>query len=272
MYLIGIDPEVFVVNKKSKDIVPSIGLIGGSKHFPMKVNKGALQEDNVMAEFNIDPAGSLKEFNENIEEVLGHLDARLATTGHEYDKTFKTSHDFSSKDLKDPQALQFGCDPDFNAYTLDKNPIIDPKMVGNFRMCGGHIHLGFPEADSHPMVRVFAARWMDILVGAPLSKLDPDSVRKNFYGKAGNFRIKDYGIEYRTPSNFWLSSKNLIEFVWHSSILAATRAVRLESPRAYDGGRYSPDSIRRIIDSAPSEIDSMLHRFKVSIPSIGTKK
>lgn len=270
MFLIGADPEVFVVNKKTNKIVPGIGLIGGNKLSPRQVDRGALQEDNVMAEFNIDPAQDSFTFRRNIKEVLRQLDVTLEKTGHEYDKSFRTSHQFSLDELKDPQAQRFGCDPDFNAYTLEENETIKPDKIGKVRMCGGHIHIGMPSPDAHPMTRIMTARWMDILVGAPLSRLDPDITRRQFYGKAGNFRVKEYGIEYRTPSNFWLSSDNLMKFVFENSLLAATRGNSREPISIYDaGGRYTPELIREIIDLSDNkeELVRMLARFRVIMPN-----
>ena len=51
---IGADPELFL--RDGDAITSAIGLIGGDKYEPRLVTLGAVQEDNVLAEFNIDPA------------------------------------------------------------------------------------------------------------------------------------------------------------------------------------------------------------------------
>jgi hypothetical protein len=49
---------------------------------------------------------------------------------------------------------------------------------------------------------------------------DPDTRRRQLYGKAGAIRFKPYGIEYRTLSNFWLADPKLIEKVWDMTAFA----------------------------------------------------
>jgi hypothetical protein len=44
---------------------------------------------------------------------------------------------------------------------------------------------------------------------------DPDTKRRELYGKAGAFRFKPYGVEYRVLSNFWLHTPDRMEYVWH---------------------------------------------------------
>ncbi len=39
---------------------------------------------------------------------------------------------------------------------------------------------------------------------------DKDTERRGMYGKAGAFRPKPYGVEYRTLSNAWLSNDERI--------------------------------------------------------------
>jgi hypothetical protein len=44
--------------------------------------------------------------------------------------------------------------------------------------------------------------------------MDKGEERKQLYGKAGACRIKSYGPEYRTLSNFWIFEERLIQWVW----------------------------------------------------------
>ncbi len=61
---------------------------------------------------------------------------------------------------------------------------------------------------------------MDLFIGAQLVKYDKDTARRELYGKAGAFREKDYGVEYRTPSNYWITSQDMMRWVYGQCELA----------------------------------------------------
>ena len=74
MITIGADPELFIINEKTNDVVSSIGLIPGIKGKPFEpkgYKKGfGIETDNILAEFNIPPAESKQEFINNFDEKL----------------------------------------------------------------------------------------------------------------------------------------------------------------------------------------------------------
>jgi len=45
---------------------------------------------------------------------------------------------------------------------------------------------------------------MDVYVGLKCVALDNQPIRRTKYGHAGRYRPTDYGIEWRTLSNFWI--------------------------------------------------------------------
>ena len=53
--------------------------------------------------------------------------------------------------------------------------------------------------------------------------LDDGAKRRELYGKAGAYRVKPYGVEYRVLSNFWLKSPALMQWVYDNTILAFKR-------------------------------------------------
>jgi len=58
---------------------------------------------------------------------------------------------------------------------------------------------------------------LDIIVGNTCVLLDrnPDQqIRRQTYGRAGDYRLPKYGIEYRTLSNFWLQHYTLMSLVF----------------------------------------------------------
>jgi len=53
----------------------------------------------------------------------------------------------------------------------------------------------------------------DYLLGVWSVLHDTDMRRRELYGAAGAYRPKKYGVEYRTMSNFWLRSPQLMREV-----------------------------------------------------------
>jgi len=82
----------------------------------------------------------------------------------------------------------------------------------------GHIHLGFTVENEgefiDPSIRVQLVKLLDIFVGLEDVIYNPDIERKKLYGKAGSFRFKPYGLEFRSPSNYWIQSDTLVGKMW----------------------------------------------------------
>lgn len=231
-FKIGCDPELFIKNKYGS-YKSAVGLIGGSKECPLVIDKGgfAILEDNVAVEFNTKPASSYEEFRSGIHKVLDHLRAKLP--GFEFSKESAVS--FPKEELNTPEAQEFGCEPDYDAWMEQVNdkPKADDKCL---RSAGGHIHVGSSIAKSNPLAVI---RAMDLFLGVPSVVRDNGTLRRNLYGKAGCFRPKSYGVEYRTLSNFWIWDDNLIhwayegteralEFVKKGSVIPAEDAFRIQ--------------------------------------------
>ena len=203
---IGADPEVFLCNNKGL-VMPACGLIGGTKAHPVPVEGGALQEDNVMAEFNVNPSSQAESFVNNINLVYSEIVRKAEQVGLEVSPL--ASARFPMFILAEhPQAMEFGCEPDFNAYTLSENK--SPSTASTLRTCAGHVHLGFEvETDDYMGTCGSVVEYLDWIVGLWTVLEDTDTTRRERYGKAGAFRPKPYGLEYRVPSNFWLQSDKL---------------------------------------------------------------
>ena len=207
---IGADPELFVID--GDEPVPVIGKLGGTKDQPIRVECGAVQEDNVLAEFNIDPAHTEKEFIHNINTVMGEMQARLP----KFELRIASSLHFSQEILMKAgkQAIEFGCNPDLNAWTGGLNK--PPNPYTTLRTAGGHVHVGYDVPDMNNRLEVI--KMMDILIGIPSVILDPDRERRRMYGRAGACRVKDYGVEYRVLSNFWLQNEKLMSWVYRHAV------------------------------------------------------
>ena len=213
MITVGCDPEVFLRDPKTAKIVPSTGLVGGSKDDPRIVDCGAFQEDNVMAEINTTPANSEDEFVHNVTTVLQQLRECVAPL-----ELLIEPYVFLDADIEGRAANMFGCSPDYNVYTGEENPPIDAGVAGRMRTASGNIHIGFPEADDHPAYRSNVIRALDIYLGMPSVLFEKDGERRRLYGKAGAYRPTPYGVEYRVLSNFWLTDEKYMRWVYRQVI------------------------------------------------------
>jgi len=225
MFTLGSDAEVPLVDNTGR-YRSAIGLIGGSKTHPRKTEHGYVQEDNVLAEFNVNPARTEAEFIENTLLILSDLSEIIRPLN--LDINIKASALFEPDQLQHELALLAGCDPDYDAWELrENNP---PSLDGtNLRSCGGHLHIGFDRAKNDMMARPHLVRILDLVAGVPSIIIDKDKDRRKLYGKAGAHRPKMIeagdpydGVEYRTLSNFWLTSKDTIGWAFR----AVDRAVR----------------------------------------------
>lgn len=215
---LGADPELFLTDAAGK-FRSAIGLIGGTKQHPRPIDDdgSAVQEDNVAVEFNVIPANSKEQFRENVMKVLGFLNQHVRQM--ELKLAVVPSAVFDHDQLDNPAALEFGCDPDWNVYkrNLNDRPEV-PKGMEGLRSAGGHIHLSWDNPTRQQAANLIVA--MDVFVGAPAIQYDGDQLRRKLYGKAGCFRFKDYGAEYRTPSNFWIKSPDMVEWAYEQSMKA----------------------------------------------------
>lgn len=125
-FTIGADPELFIINEKTGKVVSSIGLIPGEKGEPWvgpdMPNGFGLETDNILAEFNIPPVTDHLSFINNIEYMKVYIDKFVKNINPELGILCAASQTVPASELKSKQAKEFGCDPDFNAYTQSINP------------------------------------------------------------------------------------------------------------------------------------------------------
>jgi len=249
--LVGADPELFMKNTNDGSFVSAHDRIPGTKYKPYKVECGAIQIDGTALEFNIDPAETVEKFVSNIKAVRKTLEGFVPG----YNVVAEPVAFFDEKYFKydiPGYAKTLGCDPDYNAWTLDQNPPPDPGRTP-MRTGAGHIHIGWTDgADindtEHYVLAARIARQCDYYLGIQSLLWDPDPTRRLLYGKAGAFRPKHYGVEYRTLSNRWLASDALTAWVYKAAFQATQDAF---------GGFWAEDfygdTAREIIDTNNTE-------------------
>jgi hypothetical protein len=202
-FTIGADPEYFLQDYQGK-LISAVGIIKGSKEAPHPVKHGHIHPDNVCVEMNTKPASNRDEFVIATRRLLDEVrdiafEDGLIVSGRSYGE-------FDLDQLEHPDAMEAGCEPDFNAY-LGGAPNTPPCYKTTLaRAAGGHVHIGcdssIPEQLIHKLIRT-----LELTVAIPMLCRE-ERKRRTLYGKAGSFRIKPYGVEYRTPSNAWTLSGN----------------------------------------------------------------
>lgn len=212
---VGTDTEVFL--ERDGKIVSAIGLVGGTKWEPRAIDAegSAVQEDNVMLEFNTIPAENMDDWVANINKVMAHIYQEMRDKG--YGIRILSSAEFDEEAIKNPQAQQIGCEPDMNGWTHMQNRPFNAQQLGKLRTSGGHLHISFGIDGEAPtyVSKINLIRMLDFHLGLPSVLLDTDDKRRQFYGQAGAFRDKaEDRIEYRTLSNFWIASDELKEWVF----------------------------------------------------------
>lgn len=218
-FTIGTDPEHFIA--KNGQFVSAFGLIPGTKKNPFAVKHGAVQVDGMATEFNVDPSATADEFISNIHEVRQQLAEMLPGFDFLRVASIDVPEDiFNSSPL---EAIELGCDPDFNCYTMGPNEAPDRLMP--MRTVGGHVHVGgfTPDKKTHFLDMARLTSLLDEAVGIYSLLWDHDDKRRILYGKAGAFRPKSYGMEWRSLSAMWTFDDNLIKFVFDQTGKAMER-------------------------------------------------
>ena len=251
---LGSDPEIFIENET--EIVSAVGLIPGTKSEPHPIpDKGHyIQTDNIAFEFNIPACNNANEYVENINYVKEYLS--VIAKAHGFELSVKVSDEINPIHLQSEQAQIFGCEPDFNVYLEDMNP--RPDANTNLRCVGGHVHIGYDNPNQEQSVKI--VKMFDIFVTLPSLLLDNDERRRELYGKAGSFRFKEFGVECRQLSNFWIHDDYLIRWVFEQTIKAVEIVLNGESQHYID--KYSTQVVEAIDNNDKKLAKLLLRQLK----------
>jgi hypothetical protein len=219
----GTDPEVFVRDIDGGQVVgserflppeglalkPSLTLFQHDKNEVIRVTR-----DGVQVELHPPATESRQWLCQEVATAMNLLVTHLKQ-GQRYRLHFRQVVEVSRSELDNlsKESRQLGCQPSYNWYEPLRDLGVDPATYTK-RSAAGHLHFGLPKEllgyrDQLPPL-------FDILIGntSVLLDRDPDArVRREVYGRAGEFRLPDYGIEYRTPSNFWFRSSKLLSLL-----------------------------------------------------------
>ncbi len=215
---IGSDLEFFLKDKND-NLVSAIGLFDGTKENPKYINNGCyIQEDNVLGEANIPPVTNKTDFIKYINYIKNYV----KETYPELVIHYSSSEIIPFEMTLDTKAKTFGCEPslivDYNEDgdiipDLEFESMVEQKSVSLLRTGGFHIHIGYDDPDektSREIVKLFEKN-----VTLPLLKYDNDQYnRRQSYGKAGEYRIKPYGLECRSLGSALLMNDELLSLIW----------------------------------------------------------
>lgn len=215
--LLASDPEIFTRFEGSISSVA--GKLGCDKwNKIILADDIRLQEDNVLVEFDTNPQPTFELFDDNIRRGIEACQLAVGKVGHEIAPKI-SSHIFTMDELNsfNKSVFMFGCEPDFNALTGMVNPkpaAADPGL----RTAGGHVHIGYkderPEGMDFAQSQAIMGVMCDYYMGLMSLLVDTDDRRRELYGKAGAVRMKPYGIEYRTLSNFWIFENEMRKTIY----------------------------------------------------------
>lgn len=266
---IGCDPEIFL--QKGEEIIPAVNLVPGTKEEPFPVPGGTLQVDGLALELGTNPTTTFEEFEANLQSVIAQAKEFL---GSEILFSKKVSHTFSEDDLigVPVEALELGCDPDYNAYTLAKNP--EPMCAEPlFRTAAGHLHFGWVDSDNlienpwddeeHVYRASTLIQHLDMAVGRNFPVTSEELARRKLYGKSGAMRVKPYGVEWRTPSNYWLFSKPHRKSLITRALTVADAVINGKAPPVLTS--YNMDCARLAIDNGALDMADNLE-YNVGFP------
>jgi hypothetical protein len=237
LYL-GCDPEFFF--RKDGEVIGSESVIPDSG---FSTDYGKIIQDGVQAEINVVANLCRQRLARNIGYSLVQLGKYLKRKHPNVTTDFGAVVEVKEAEMMrlSEKSKTFGCAESFNAHLPKINKIskipVDPHKYFK-RSAGGHLHLGkyvfqkYPEENGHvmfdrPTIRTSRNEktlkdtdklvpLLDIIVGNTCVLLDRDDEnveRRKVYGRAGEYRTPDHGLEYRTLSNFWLKSPHLMSLV-----------------------------------------------------------
>lgn len=215
-FTFGTDPEFFIINAESKDILSSIYLINGNKSNPepLEVEGYSILKDNVLVEGNVPPTRTIEGFKDSILTLKELIRRKLNSLGYdiEFNLLEEDSAIINPMFLTHPEALEFGCEPYLNAWSgaVCKADALEAE---SFRTAGFHVHLGY-DIESGSLYGKYAmnkaiTRAFDIFVVIPSLFINFCAKRFVNYGGLGQYRETSYGVECRSLGAYFLKDEML---------------------------------------------------------------
>lgn len=200
---VSVYPIMLGISKENQQVVRKRIYIEGTHE---NTEVGTFHPDNALLELTTAPTGlnqsqyvylsyvrneAMKFINSyyDDESVLNYLGVDSSATK------------YSSEELSDEYHWIAGCSPSLSTYSSKLPPI---RYRDNVRYGGLHVNVDFDHSkyDHTKLVQLY-----DLFLGldSVIYSRDPeaDRARRALYGRAGEYRLKDFGVEYRTlPASY----------------------------------------------------------------------
>lgn len=234
--LIGTDVEIFLRGIHNKKLIPSWEVIANNKDNPYIFENSDLSNytmfiDNVALEFNIPPARNKAEFKRSIYIAISYIDDYLTDRCINVRMETDFMVTLSEEQRNNIKSMEFNCNPDYNAWNNKYNPPV--TNIGKHRFSGGHVHIGARFDSPDEVIRL--VKRLDYYLGLwSVSQCKDEEIeRRKMYGRAGDFRPKLYGLEYRVLSNFWIFDSNFIDEVYDRTMMAVKDKLNIDNQIDY---------------------------------------
>ena len=176
-----------------------------------------IHQDGAAFEFTLPVFHTAKECKKLIDQGLDALNDLVSKFNYNiYTKPviyFDPTKMYKDQDPDFKTCVSFGCDRDWDAWEYFKEGSDEINVENHpYRYGGGHWHVSGDDLISKyilPCTKLFSLFIGNYFIAnTPYPELE--KIRANRYGMPGKFRPQKYpdgtkGLEYRTPSNSWLS-------------------------------------------------------------------
>jgi len=244
--MFGSDPEFFIGSKyEENELIPPayFRILNGvsyyfdtndiNKRHPIFFKKDdvTIHEDGAALEMTIPPSTNIDDLFSSIEHGLSFAE-KVFDVYPEYGKispipAMEYNYEFYNTFGEEMiLANRAGCDPDRDIDNNNKNESLD-MTEHPWRYAGGHLHISTNNPDTVALIsendgfNLFTSDLIALfsttvgLANIAFSKYpDLEVIRQFRFGKPGKWRYQVYaggfvGVEYRTPSNSWITNWSL---------------------------------------------------------------
>jgi len=240
-FTIGADPEFILIDAEKMAMGEEAVVLFSSKHNEnsyLQMSEVAIGADYGLLEFRTDIERSVSGLIKNLDKIQHIFETahpKLLILGKEAiqfnHKLKRIRESLENKDKKidygaryvkgNNVASKYGSDQiifgdsidgfSFSAYNVARFPKYNEELF----TAGGHIHIGgtFVTMLSFPQIQELVRKFDEFVLPICEKVETPAAtLRRTVYGDPGEFRIKPYGIEYRSPSNaiFWKKNRKML--------------------------------------------------------------